>query len=111
VSSYRMTDNRASQLAIELQVGKSLSDAQSAGLPSPAPEVTAQVWIDDASGLVQRVFAEQMSSDVIDRHTWLERHDITLTPAGGTAIDAPARATDVTLDEWCTRDRNAAWCD
>jgi hypothetical protein len=112
VTRYQTDDTgKAYRLATELREGKVLPRAAANDLDAITPEITTvHVWIDDESGLLQRVFVEQRSTRDVAKHTWLGRHDITLTYGDVSPVAAPEQATDVTFDQWCARDRNARWC-
>jgi hypothetical protein len=112
VTRYQTADTgKAFRLATELGEGRVIPGTAARDLDTFMQEITTvQVWIDDESGLLQRVLAEQRSTRDITEHTWLARHDIRLTYGDASPIAAPEQATDVTFDQWCTRVRNAAWC-
>lgn len=108
---YRATDAEARRLILGLEHSKIIPRADFGDGPAPRPAViTVEVWIDDASGLVQRVRTELRSTQDITEDTTLMRQDIRLTYGGMPAVAAPEQAIDTTFDEWCARDRNARWC-
>jgi hypothetical protein len=109
---YRATDaGEARRLIVGLAHGTTVPRAEDGIWAGPRPAViTVEVWIDGASGSVERVRTEMRSTRDITEDTTLLRQDISFTYGGMPAVAAPEQATDVAFDEWCARDRNARWC-
>jgi hypothetical protein len=108
---YRMTDtDTARRLAEELFIGRPLTPSGVRDLEAvtAGETLTVHVWIDDETGLVQRVLTQRSAGEGT-AHAWVMRNDITLTQEDGSLVETPEPATDVPLDEWCARDRSPIW--
>jgi hypothetical protein len=103
--------DEARRLIVGLAHGKVIPPAASGDWVVPPPAViTVEVWIDDASGLVQRMRNETRSTRDVTKNTVVVRQDIRFTYGDASPVAAPEQAIDVTFDQWCARDRNARWC-
>lgn len=108
---YRLADaDKARQLAEELFIGRPLTRSEARDLEdvTAGEALTVHVWIDGETGLVHRVRSQRSAGDVAN-DVWVMRNDLTLTQEGGSLVETPEQATDVTLNEWCARDRPPIW--
>jgi hypothetical protein len=106
LTRYEAPDGAAtSELRAGISSRQIPEERPSGGANRPGLASTVQVWIDNETGLIRRLFIETYLrvDPSAAEPPFVTQEDVTIEYGAVSPVEAPEQVTDITLDEWCAR--------